>query len=197
VSVTQSAEPLGRFLGGQLRRIREERGGRQEDISASLRALGLPWDRTAVASFEIGRRAVRLEEALLCCVAYNVALADILRAEPDTWLQIGGQRVSAGTVANIVAGGPTISVASKATAIAGPSEAERRAAHQLGIAPLRLVIASEKAWGRRLDAERDRRLKKTEPRDDPAVQRALRGHITRQLVEELRASLPHRRRRGG
>jgi hypothetical protein len=198
VSVAESAEPLPRYLGRQLRIIREEKGVRQEDVAAQLRELGLNWDRSTVASFEIGRRALRLEEIVLCCAAYNVSLTDVLRSEPETWVQVGQRRISASLVAKIVGDSPltTPAIARGAQNFpTPPTEAERRAARHLGVSPARLVIASEDLWGRRLDAERDRRTSETEAQGEV---RALRGHVTRQLIEELDAALPRRRtHRGG
>jgi transcriptional regulator with XRE-family HTH domain len=196
--MAESAEPLGKYLGRQLRRVREERGVRQEDVAAQLRELGLTWDRTTVASFEIGRRALRLEEVVLCCAAYNVSLAEIIKSEPEAWLQVGSRRISAPLVAKILSSESPVTLPPAGAALALPSpptEAERRAARHLGVSPFQLVIASEDLWDRRLDAERDRRTKKSQSEGEV---RALRGHVTRQLIEELDAALPRRRtRRGG
>src|SRR5579862_7110655 len=54
---------LGKVIGGNVARLREERGARQTDLAAVLRHLGLgSWTRDTVASFETGRREVAIEE---------------------------------------------------------------------------------------------------------------------------------------
>jgi transcriptional regulator with XRE-family HTH domain len=193
-----TGEPLSKYLGRQLRRLREERGIRQEDIAGQFHELGLKWDRTTVASFETGRRALRLEEVLLCCAAYDVSLAEVLQSEPETWVQVGSRRISAYLVAKIVSSQSPVTLPLEVAAHAHPApptEAERRAAKQLGTGVPALIVASEDLWGRRLDSERDRRTAENSSGGDV---RALRGHVTRQLIEELGATLPRRRpHRGG
>jgi hypothetical protein len=76
-------------------------------------------------------------------------------------------------------------------------DAERKAAVSIGVPPIALALAARRRWGRSLTAERDRKVANaTNPAlklDPAAVQdpkwprrlQAIRGHITRALVEEL------------
>jgi len=88
-------------------------------------------------------------------------------------------------------------------------DADQKAARQLGISTERLMSVAEPMWGRSLTAERERRVNEVpfstddhrvlastddqrapSSTDDPQrALRALRGHITRQLLKELRAAL--------
>lgn len=77
-------------------------------------------------------------------------------------------------------------------------DAERKAASSIGVPPLALALAARRRWGRSLTAERDRKVANaTNPalRMDPDAARdpewprrlqAIRGHITRALLDELR-----------
>jgi hypothetical protein len=69
-------------------------------------------------------------------------------------------------------------------------EAELKAARALGLAPLKLVHIAHRLWGRTLTAERERRLAErlTSTTSARAAQ-AMRGHITRSLLAELRHEL--------
>lgn len=62
---------------------------------------------------------------------------------------------------------------------AAEQEAERKAARRLGMTPRALTLAAYALWGRSLTDEREQRV-------GPDPNRARRGHVTRQLIEELR-----------
>jgi hypothetical protein len=69
-------------------------------------------------------------------------------------------------------------------------DAETKAAASLGVTPALLALAARKRWGRSLTAERDRRLAdRGHTGAEPRTLQALRGHITRELLEELRPLL--------
>ena len=63
------------------------------------------------------------------------------------------------------------------------TEFERRAAAQLGIDFDELENASQDAWGHSMYEERERRLQGT---GEARADQALRGHVTRELMNELR-----------
>jgi hypothetical protein len=77
-------------------------------------------------------------------------------------------------------------------------DAERKAAASIGVPPLALALAARRRWRRSLTAERDRKVANaTNPalRMDPDAARdpewprrlqAIRGHVTRELLGELR-----------
>jgi transcriptional regulator with XRE-family HTH domain len=88
-------------------------------------------------------------------------------------------------------------------------DADQKAARQLGISTERLMSVAEPLWGRSLTAERERRVNEgpfstddhralvstddhrvpSSTEDRQRALRALRGHITRELLRELRAAL--------
>jgi transcriptional regulator with XRE-family HTH domain len=86
-------------------------------------------------------------------------------------------------------------------ALEAAGDAEHKAATSLGVPPLALSLAARRVWGRSLTAERDRKVvNATAPalaRDpdataDPEWPRrlqAIRGHVTRELLAELRLLL--------
>lgn len=70
------------------------------------------------------------------------------------------------------------------------SQTDYKAARALGVAPNSIIVASMQIWGRLLMEERDNRLAmaKQESLTSRKAQ-ALRGHITRSLLRELRPAL--------
>ncbi len=67
-----------------------------------------------------------------------------------------------------------------------PSETERKAAKRLDETPETVLRLSRDLWGRSLAEERDRLVdERADAGDDPGRLRALRGRITRQLVDRL------------
>lgn len=70
-------------------------------------------------------------------------------------------------------------------------EAERVAARKLGVAPKDVALASRRCWGRSLTEMRDARAAQVAAVDELGAEsrRALRGHATRDLLEELRPYL--------
>lgn len=74
--------------------------------------------------------------------------------------------------------------------VARGREAEQRAARKLGVEVDLVVAAAERTWGRGLTEERDRRLRDRLPKGtEPARARAISGHVTRELLEELAPSV--------
>jgi hypothetical protein len=69
------------------------------------------------------------------------------------------------------------------------SDAERHAARKLGVSPERLNVVAMRRWGRTLAEERDHRLSDQTRDSSPRSRQALRGHITRDLMNELEDEL--------
>jgi hypothetical protein len=73
-----------------------------------------------------------------------------------------------------------------------PGEAEQKAARALGMTVVDLLELSRAKWGLSLSAERERRLvrelkrKKPQPPRTPRSVQAVRGRLTRSLIDELR-----------
>jgi transcriptional regulator with XRE-family HTH domain len=65
-------------------------------------------------------------------------------------------------------------------------EAEQKAARKVGVPAAHVAVAAHRLWGRGLTAERDRRVAERDPGGRPRSVQAARGHVTRQLMAELR-----------
>ena len=72
--------------------------------------------------------------------------------------------------------------------------ADQKAATSLGIAPAKVRELSNRLWGRDLTTERDTRVAERlgDKEVSPRSLQALRGHVTRELLDELR---PHLKRK--
>jgi transcriptional regulator with XRE-family HTH domain len=81
---------------------------------------------------------------------------------------------------------------------AAAGETEQKAARRLGVPPIDVSLLAFRLWGRSLTEERDRRVEATAtPNAAARTVQALRGHVTRGLLEELRGGLPKRGSRRG
>lgn len=184
---------------------------RQEDLVDTARVLGLDWSRSSVGELEAGRRRLSAEELLLLPhllrsaaggmggtgVASMLTTAAKQANARRPRLLIGAVQVDDETITSWLSDGLGASnvkhstpgwtdVMAKAAEHHTPGDAERKAARKLGISPTEVVDRSIAAWGVRLSAERDRRVAERAPTDASAsVLRALRGHVSRQLLEEL------------
>jgi transcriptional regulator with XRE-family HTH domain len=79
---------------------------------------------------------------------------------------------------------------------AATGEAETKAARTLGVDPFVLSVAAQRRWGQSLTLERDSRVSAQAQVDASSrTVQALRGHVTRSLIEELRPLLEGRRPR--
>jgi hypothetical protein len=66
-------------------------------------------------------------------------------------------------------------------------EAEQKAARRLGVPALAVALEARRRWGRSLSAERDQRVGAQAPgRTDLRGLQALRGHVSRLLLAELK-----------
>jgi transcriptional regulator with XRE-family HTH domain len=196
-----------------LRRVRTKLGWRQEDLAQRARARGLNWTANTVTAIEIGRRPVSAGELLLLPTLLRVPLTELVSADKDEVADVDGVLVTNVALSQIARGRPLEEEQSQFFVTpprveAGATEAERKAARNLSkatnstITSTDLIGMAQRLWeGRRLDEERERRLKSTRGRGSLARQR---GHITAQLQNELlkqlagaaEASIATRRSRG-
>ncbi|MFK0151160.1 helix-turn-helix domain-containing protein [Streptomyces sp. NPDC090493] len=61
----ENPRPLSVIVGERLRKFRESRGLRQEDVADAARSYGFTWGRSSVAALEAGNRELSLGELLL------------------------------------------------------------------------------------------------------------------------------------
>ncbi len=189
-----------------MRSIRDTHGVTAEDVAAQARAHGLSWQRSTVASIEIGRRGLSVEEFVLLPAILTEALRQsggwdekqylpihvLLEALPS--IEMNERLTLPGdALQRVMDGGPLVvlldeSLESMASVLA--PETERHAARVLDVEPGAVLIAAVRIWGHGLTEERDRRAAEQQPDDEArGSRRTRRGHITRQLIEELRAEL--------
>ena len=147
---------------------------RQYDVALMAQRAGLPWVRSTVHAIERDVRQVSLREFLyliqfedgpfpVTLVPMTDGARDFLYAMTDGEMAVR-RKVDA------------------------PGETESKAARRLGVSLLDLGIVSRRAWGQTLSAERDERIR-SRGLDGGSLRcvQARRGHVTRELLGELRA----------
>lgn len=168
----------------ELRAWREAAGLTQDEVATAARAKGLPWVRDTVAALELGRRELTLDELV------------VLRGKPLERAEVASLFDRAKRQAPLSA------------ASAAQLDAEGKAARKLGVEPPVVVAAAHRLWGMTLTEKRDRVLqdhvgvraltvnywqKQGVSVDEPVTSartiQAARGHITRNLVAQLRDAL--------
>ena len=186
--------PFQTVVRRNLRRVRAKLGWRQEDLAQVARARGLRWTANTVTAIEIGRRPLSAEELLLLPTLLQVPLTELISADRDEVTDVDGVLVTNVALNQIARGRPLEEQQSQFFVTpprveSGVTEAERKAARNLSeatkstITSTDLIAMAQRQWdGRRLDEERERRLKSTRRRGSLARQR---GHITTQLQNEL------------
>jgi hypothetical protein len=188
-------------------RLREHREGlislTQDDVARAAQRLGFDWGRSSVAAIEAGERDLSgaellalpyiLDEAIRVAVpgariGYRVSLAELLRPGRTEVLALSDTlTMTRKQVDGWLEGAhPELNPRRLDTETVG--EAEQKAARSLGVTVSTLSSMTNKAWGHSLTVERDARLA---DRDDVTPQ--TRGHVTRQLVSELRQQQKGRR----
>lgn len=167
---------------------------RQEDLAQRARARGLRWSASTVTAMEIGRRPISAGELLLLPTLLQVPLTELVSADQDEVADFDGVLVTTAAMDQLGRGRALAELASvffvPPTAVEmGATDAERKAARSLSrasnstISVSNLIATAQSLWeGRRLDEERDRRLKAAEGK---GILARRRGHITSILQKEL------------
>ncbi len=192
-------------LSGNLRRLRDLTGVTQVELASRARQLGFDWVPDTVVAVETGRRRLTggeqlvipqlLEATLLDLAATTAELVDVdgalmkvaewhtliaggrLKTLNKRWFESGAGLLRQGLIAR-----------NRAVAAEASNEAEKKAARRLGMPGPELVELAHERWGRGLTAERDRRVRSDSGDRElsRAARQALRGHVTRALLAELR-----------
>jgi transcriptional regulator with XRE-family HTH domain len=185
-----------------LRRLRTKLGWRQEDLALKARARGLKWSASTVTAIEIGRRPVSAGELLLLPTLLRVPLTELVSVNQDEIADVDGVLVTKAALDQIARGRLLEEQESEFFVTpprgeASATEAERKAARNLSdatnstITVPDLIAMAQRRWeGRRLDEERERRLRTTQRRGSLARQR---GHVTAALQKELLEDLTRTR----
>lgn len=185
------------WIGLRIQEARETKGLTQEEVAVIVRMQGFTtWSRSSIAALETGRRDLSVSELLvmpwvMAALGQPCSLEELLDADVSLRLNddvtVLPHRVS-----------QVIRKPEPRTDGFAFTDAERRLAWKLEVWPAIIVGQSRKLWdGRRLAEERDRRLAQVEGSDelDKNSRQAKRGHITRELIAELEASLTGRSKR--
>jgi hypothetical protein len=201
------------LAAGFARRRRELRRT-PDEIAQTLRLFGFDWTRATVAAYERGERKIVIEELLGLLAAYSTNLPAVLDGFGS--LQItSGVAVPDHRVIRWLAEGEAAKPGEDP--FADPNEAEARfdaetkAAASFGVEPIVVVRAAHRLWGRGLTAERERRMLDEVATvvekdlgavpDEASADRtartlqAKRGHVTRELLAELRPEVERMQRR--
>lgn len=157
------SEPMS--LGEAFRNFRKAQGWSQDETACRAQRVGLPWDRDTIAGLERSSRRLYASEILRSGVLY--------KQSPEVIIKLCSS-ADINPCDNFV--GDTA------------RSAERQAASKFKVSPEKLVVAAHKLWGRGLTDERDRRLANIgrHYQGPPHARRATRGHISRQLLMELK-----------
>jgi hypothetical protein len=164
----------------------------------------LNWSRDSVKNIESGAREIALEELFTLLPLLGVTLEELF--PPDMELELaGGWTVRGGaglrkllegrrdatvSPATVQLRGAAVSAssASGSLTVHPPRLAEQKAAASLNVDVSKVQKLAQKAWGHDLTAEREARIsgRVAGQEVDPRSLQALRGHVTRELLDELR-----------
>lgn len=213
------SETLTSAVARGLRALREDAGASADKLARAARRHGLPWTRNSVAALEGGRRGLPADELLLLptvastLLGRRVGWAELF--EQAELVELGGHRLRPHELVELLHEAPSLLLQQKlgtdvsgdrdagaaAVVEAAKGDAERKVAAALQLAqaaPLDVTAedvarAALEAFGRSLTDERETRLEARLETDGgeatPRRRQAVRGRLTRQLVDELRPAL--------
>lgn len=199
------ARTLPALVGQQVRKVREQAGRSQDELAGAARRAGLDWTRAAVASLETGRRGLSAEELILLPTALSILtgqdyrLGDLL---PDAWIETPtGSSVHARSLRGLLAGESVAEAnlippwgrrvkGARLSDLEIQGEAVRHVAAVLNVSPKEIAATARRLWRHELTEERERRVvDRAGEGASPQTLRALRGHVTRELLDELRQTM--------
>ena len=193
-------------VGRRVRKLREEAGRSQDELAVAGRRVGLMWTRGSVASLETGRRGLGAEEFMLLPLALKLLtgrdhwrLGDLLPEDRVLiWFPLGGIRsrklkllLAGKSVADRdIGGGTARRLRPVKDRLEEQSEAVRHAAKRLEVEPGTVSRVAERLWRRNFSEEREHRVAERGGADASTRSlQALRGHVSRELINELRCAL--------
>jgi len=212
---------LQEVLAENIRRVRQDEGLRQDEVAAKARSAGLEWTSVTVATIESGQRAIAAEELLLLPIIFDRPLNEFIETDADVVQVSDTAAVLSDTLRAVVTGrwdtrptlarraipylaerrDPKIMKAIKKyrleenlltyflIAEGQRGEAERKAAQTLKVDATEITAAAIALYGRDLTTERDARASEEGRKERDS--RAVRGHITRSLLAEIREAVAH------
>lgn len=183
---------LDELLARRLRELIAAQRLRHQDLADGMRVLGFAWTSNRVTQVITGRRGLSLLEVAGLCELLRRPLSDLIGRSGDVALPEGSVRAS--ELLNALSGKPGLwrGRGEARRLLRSWDETTAKTARRIGSTPDEVLAASYALWGRDLAEERDHRVEAEQAatsEDDPRRLRARRGHVTRALVEELRAHL--------
>jgi len=199
------ARPFRELIAQRVRRRRRELRLTQDELARLAWAAGSPsMTRGVIAGVERGTADLTLPQLTV--------LVRVLATDLETLLSSGGKVfIDAGVaidvdelVAQVLGRATSWEFTTDASAqivrgrhgtvsgyvISPIGVAEHKASRRLGVSPEEVARAAGSLWSRSLAEERDARLRKLAPGGASArTIQALRGHITRTLLQELEPAL--------
>lgn len=209
-----SPESVAAVVGQNLRRLRQEARLTQYEIANLLSQAGVPMQRSKVAAIEAGTRPnMTLADVLALAIVLDVGLAELLGGEGTVRLAgslaVSRQALSgflrgevhpvleAVPVTDSVTGTPPdleqVHLARRRLGISrlGGTDADQALAKRLGVPHELVTRMAFMLWGHSLTDERDLRVDRLGD-VGPRERQAHRGHITRELADEVEAELQRR-----
>lgn len=208
------AQTVGAVVGENLQRLRERGRLTQHEAAHLLLTRGMPWSRSKIAAAEAGERPnLSFADVLALAHTFDVELAELFEGDGDVALTphvslpraavrdlIRGLSVLEGSgdwntetrreeltrLARMRADGDT-----RRAAAFQATEADQALAQRLEVPATVVIAAAQRLWGRTLTEERDRRVAELGEKEVNERQ-AYRGHITRELSQQVQAELDSR-----
>jgi transcriptional regulator with XRE-family HTH domain len=199
-------------VGANVRRLREVEGVTQAELVEKCERMGLHWARSKLSALEAGRRPTTgLGELLTFAMALHAPVSEMFAGEGKVIITPTSFEIARRGVEALLSAEPSpidsstsspwafpAGSSSKGDLEASEGDLEARAKDLRGrLARLIEVLDStedvvrrqiEDQYGHDLTTERDRRVEEMGPMS-LRERRARRGHVTRQLVGELREAL--------
>lgn len=196
-------ETVGQALGRNLRRLRDERRWTQEETARQVRRAGVDWTRDNIAQIETGRRrSIDLETLVPLADCFGIALADLFEGDGAVELDEGvsidldalRQALNGATVGSedvpLALTGDAVDRALDGAVRVTPVELDVRTARRFELDVDQVTEAARGLWGRTMTEEREARVDERTEGELPARSlQAVRGHVSRELLDEIRPHL--------
>jgi transcriptional regulator with XRE-family HTH domain len=198
------ARPFRELLAQRVRRRRREIGLTQDELARVAWAAGNPsMTRGVIAAVERGTADLTLPQLAVLIRVLGTDLKALLSSGGKVFIDAGVAIEVDELVAQILGAASPWEFTTDASAqivlgrhgtvsgyVSPIGVAEHKASRRLGVSPEEVARAAGSLWSRSLAEERDARLLRLAPVGASArTIQALRGHITRTLLQELEPAL--------
>jgi transcriptional regulator with XRE-family HTH domain len=200
-----------RAIGREIGRRREAAKITQSEVAMYARQLFLPWTRATIAAIELGRKELTLAELAVMLLVLKEAgisstrlsLGDLIPPDDRPVHLWPGVQLSLRDARTLLLGGDDtreirpVNVGVDIRDFQACDPTEQKAAATLRVPPRAIVDAAYDLWDHSLSRERLQRLQGSSAASGATERRlqALKGHVTRQLLDELRPRLKKSKRR--